>query len=72
MPDDDVLEKLSQVLKYLRATRDLPLSLEAEGQGEWWIDASYGILHDMKSHPWDNLIGKRRCISYLRKTKDEY
>ena len=51
-PDVDNLKKLIRVMRYLRATRDLPLTLEADAarQPGWWIDASFGIHHDMKSH----------------------
>jgi len=39
-------------MKYLLVTWDLPLSLEADavGQAEWWVYASFGTHHDMKSH----------------------
>ena len=51
-PDVDDQKKLGRVMRYLRATRDLPLTLEADAnsQAGWWIDASFGIHHDMKSH----------------------
>jgi len=39
-------------MSYLRATWDLSLTLEADamGQAGWWVDASFGIHHDMNSH----------------------
>jgi hypothetical protein len=51
-PDTDDYKKLARVMKYLRATIDLPLTLEADGSNiiKWWVDASYGVHHDMKSH----------------------
>jgi hypothetical protein len=44
--------KLSRVIKYLRKTKDLVLRLSADNLNiiKWWIDASYGIHHDMRSH----------------------
>jgi hypothetical protein len=44
--------KLVRVIKYLRATRKLVLRLSANNLNiiKWWIDASYGIHHDMQSH----------------------
>ena len=51
-PDVDDQKKLIRVMKYLRATRGIPLTLEADVtvQPKWWIDASFGVHHDMKSH----------------------
>ncbi len=44
--------KLARVIKYLRATRKLVLRLSAENLNiiKWWIDASNGVHHDMRSH----------------------
>jgi hypothetical protein len=44
--------KLSQVIKYLRQTKELVLRLSADNLNiiKWWVDASYGVHHDMKSH----------------------
>jgi hypothetical protein len=51
-PDTDDYKKLSRLIKYLRGTEDLPLRLEAEGLNvtKWWVDASYAVHPDMKSH----------------------
>jgi hypothetical protein len=39
-------------LRYLRDSRDLPLTLQADGTGViyWWIDASFAVHPDMRSH----------------------
>jgi hypothetical protein len=44
--------KLMRVIKYLRTTRKLVLCLSADNLNiiKWWIDASYGVHHDMRSH----------------------
>jgi hypothetical protein len=44
--------KLSRVIKYLRKTADLVLRLSADNLNiiKWWVDASYGVHHDMRSH----------------------
>jgi hypothetical protein len=44
--------KLARVIKYLRGTKDLVLRLSAENLNiiKWWVDASYGVHHDMRSH----------------------
>jgi hypothetical protein len=51
-PDFDDFKKLARVIKYLRGTTTLPLTLEASDTRlmEWWVDASYGVHPDMKSH----------------------
>ena len=40
--DIDDYKKLSRVIKYIRATKELHLTLEAESLSviQWWIDAS--------------------------------
>ena len=46
--------KLGRVLKYLRETIDLPLTLEATKgsllSAQWWVDASYAPHDNMRSH----------------------
>jgi hypothetical protein len=39
-------------MRYLRGTKDLPLTLEAENLHvvKWWIDGSFAVHPDMKSH----------------------
>jgi hypothetical protein len=51
-PDIDDYKKLVRVIKYLRKTKDMPLRLEAESLkiAKWWVDASYAVHPDMKSH----------------------
>jgi hypothetical protein len=51
-PDADDYKKLSRVIRYLRGTLNLNLTLEANDAKimKWWVDASYGVHHDMKSH----------------------
>lgn len=44
-PDHDDWEKLSHLMKYLRGTKELPLTLGAEGTGivKWYVDASFAV-----------------------------
>jgi hypothetical protein len=51
-PDVDDYKKLARVMKYLRSTADMPLTLEADNNQlvKWWIDASFAVHPDMKSH----------------------
>jgi Reverse transcriptase (RNA-dependent DNA polymerase) len=51
-PDNDDYKKLTRVMKYLRATIAMPLTLEAHDVQviKWWVDASFAVHPDMKSH----------------------
>lgn len=51
-PDEDDYKKLTRVMQYLRATRDMQLTLEASNLNiiKWWMDASFAVHPDMKSH----------------------
>jgi hypothetical protein len=50
-PDIDDYRKLARVIKYLRNTLHMMLTLERNNLHgiEWWIDASYGCHNDMRS-----------------------
>jgi hypothetical protein len=51
-PDVDNYKKSSRVMKYLRGTLEMPLTLEANNMSiiKWWVDTSYAVHPDMKSH----------------------
>jgi hypothetical protein len=51
-PDVDDYKKLGRVMRYLHATMDMPLTLEADNANliKWWGDASYAVHPDMRSH----------------------
>jgi hypothetical protein len=52
-PDVDDYKKLGRVMRYLRSTATMTLTLEAEDGTnviKWWADASYAVHPDMKSH----------------------
>jgi hypothetical protein len=51
-PDEDDWTKLKRVLQYLRGTLDLFLTLGADDitKMKSWVDVSYGIHDDCKSH----------------------
>ena len=51
-PDTGNNKKLARVMKYLRATMAMPLTLEADTSNivNWWADASYAVHPDMRSH----------------------
>ena len=51
-PDVDDWKKLGRCLRYLEETKKLYLTLEADSllNIKWWIDASFAVHNDMKSH----------------------
>jgi hypothetical protein len=51
-PDVDDKKKLRRMMQYLRATRGLVLTLEADNLQvvKWWVDASFAVHPDMRSH----------------------
>ena len=51
-PDKDDYKKLGRVIKYLRGSPDLALTLEGDDAHvvKWWVDASFAVHTDMKSH----------------------
>jgi hypothetical protein len=51
-PDADDYKKLVRTMKYLHGTVNMPLMLEANNMHvmKWWVDASFAVHSDMKSH----------------------
>jgi Reverse transcriptase (RNA-dependent DNA polymerase) len=51
-PDADDYKKLRRVMQYLRATKDMPFTLEADDTRviKWWVDASFAVHPDMRGH----------------------
>jgi hypothetical protein len=51
-PDTDDQKKLVRVMRYLRGTKGMPLTLQANGVHvvNWWIDAAFAVHVDMKGH----------------------
>ena len=51
-PDMDDYKKLGRCLSYIRCTKELRLTLEAKDMSviHWWIDASFAVHADYKSH----------------------
>ena len=71
-PDTDDWKKLSRCIKYLRETKDLYLTLEALPgvKLHWWVDASYAVHKDMRSHTGGTLsLGKGSVYSTSTRQK---
>jgi len=49
-PDVDDYKKLARVMKYIRGTRDIKLTIDAGEGPKWWVDSSYAVHPDMRSH----------------------
>ena len=51
-PDVDDYKKLGRTMMYLRGTVKMPLTLEADECNivKWWVDASFAVHPDMRSH----------------------
>ena len=51
-PDRDDYKKLGRVMRYLRGSLHMPLTLEATQTNiiKWWVDASFAVHPDMRSH----------------------
>jgi hypothetical protein len=62
-PDVDDWKKLGRCLRFLRETRKDPHTLEADGTGiiRWWVDASFAVHPDMKSHTGAAMSMGRGC-----------
>ena len=71
-PDKDDWGKLAHLIKYLRATWDLPLILSADGSGtlKWWVDGSFAVHPNMRGHTGGGLsMGRGFPITTSTKQK---
>jgi hypothetical protein len=71
-PDEDDYKKLARCMKYLRATINIPLTMEASDLHvvKWWVDASFGVHPDMKSHTGATMSLGKGSI-YARSTRQK-
>ena len=62
-PDMDDYKKLGRCLSYVRCTKGLYLTLEAKNVSmiHWWINASFAVHADYKSHMGACLSFGRGC-----------
>jgi len=47
--DMDDYKKLARVMKYIRGTKDMTLTIEANDGPKWWVDSSYAVHPDEES-----------------------
>jgi len=48
--DEDNYKKLTRIIQYLRDMQDFTLTIEADDNPQWWVNSSYAVHPDMKSH----------------------
>ena len=71
-PDEDDWKKLLKLLRYLRSTKSLCLTIEASNilNPKWWANAAFAVHPDMKSHTGGILMmGRGALHSVSRKQK---
>ena len=71
-PDMDDWKKLTRCVRYLRSTPELCLALETDKEIaiRWWIDASFGVHPDLRSHTGATMsLGRGSVYSISRKQK---
>ena len=71
-PDEDDWKKLGRCLRFLKDTKEDKLTLEADGTNilSWWIDASFAVHPNMRSHTGATMsMGKGCPISVSTKQK---
>lgn len=64
--DEDDWKKLGRSIRYLRGLQKIHLTLEADDTGavQWWVDASFAVHTDFKSHTGMTMsLGKGPPIS---------
>jgi hypothetical protein len=71
-PDTDDYKKLARVMRYLRATPEIVLTLEADDIHviKWHVDGSFAVHNDMKSHTGATVsMGKGSAYATSKKQK---
>jgi len=49
-PDEDNYKKFTKLMQYIRNTKHLTLTIEPSTDPKWWVDSSYAVHPDMRSH----------------------
>jgi len=57
-------------MQYIRNTKDITLTIEPDEVAKWWVDSSYAVHPDMKSHTGIYMtLGK--CATYTASCKQK-
>ena len=73
-PDEDDQKKLIRVLGYIKNTIYLPLTIGWDGTGNmyWYVDASFGVHHDMRSHTGGVMTFGRGAAPWVFQTANSW
>jgi len=71
-PNVDDHKKLAKVMQYLCGTKQLTLTIEPDRDHNpsWWVDSSYAVHLDMRSHS-GIIMTLGRCATYTASTKQK-
>jgi hypothetical protein len=71
-PDEDDWEKLRRLMRYIKGTINLPLTLRAESLNviKWWVNASLATHNDCQGHTGGTMsLGKGSITGVSKKQK---
>jgi len=69
-PDEDDYKKLTKVMQYIRNTKHLTITIEPSIDPKWWVDSSYAVHPDMRSHT-GVIMTLGKGITYSASTKQK-
>ena len=63
-PDEDDWKKLIRLVKYIKSTVEMKLTLSSNNTNivKWWVDGSYAVHKDMKSHTGGLMTLGKGCV----------
>jgi len=68
--DEDNYKKLTKVMQYIRNTKYLTLTIEPSTDPKWWVDSSYAVHLDMRSHT-GVIMSLGKSATYSTSTKQK-
>jgi len=69
-PDEDNYKKLTKVMQYLCSTNELTLTIKPGESAHWWVNSSYVIHTNMRSHS-GILMMLGKGVAYSRSCKQK-
>jgi len=69
-PDKDNNKKLARVIQYIGDTQNIALTIKADDNPHWWVNSSYSIHPDMKSHMGVLMLIGKGC-TYMASSKQK-
>ena len=70
-PDQDDYKTFQRAVRYIQATKEIMLTLDASNSGEimWWVDVTFAVHNDMKSNTGGMLSLGKGSIYAMSKNK---